>query len=663
MMRLRLPAHIWCTTLLSFFLLATATKAEAAKPLLLAHYMPWYASKAVSGAWGWHWTMDHFAPDKMLWDGKREVASHDYPLIGAYDSGDAAALECQVLLMKFAGLDGVILDWYGVGSVQDHPAIHGHVIKLIPWLKRAGLRFALCYEDQALKSMEPGEGLAQASKDLRWVEKEWFGDPSYVRLAGRPLLLVFGPQHLPSEWWQQQRTSLVSRPFISGLPHLWRIHGLDGGFAWPPVADGKALSSEQWRQELARLYAPSAMGEHGIATAFPGYKDIYATAGVRSSYGSIAPKAGATFVETLDMALKSGAPIVQIATWNDYGEGTMIEPTRNHGYRHLECLQRLSKAHGVADLRLPVQLYQLRKRGGDSATLDKAAALLFDGKCLDAEAILASVGRKLGEQDATFAETPGEPDPGYRLTTEVLYRDEQGATDAMHQRCRLDVYAPAAKRASPTVVWFHGGGLTQGERSIPLPLRRQGLIVVSVNYRLSPAAKSPIFIEDAAAAVAWVYQHIGEFGGSKDKIFVSGHSAGAYLATLVVLDKKWLVAHGLDANRLAGLIPLSGQMITHYTIREERGIEETQPIIDDLAPLFHLRKDAPPMLLVTGDREKELMGRYEENAYFWRMAKLVGHLDVTLHELDGFDHGKMPEPAFPLLRQFIESRANKAKRK
>jgi hypothetical protein len=111
----------------------------------------------------------------------------------------------------------------------------------------------------------------------------------------------------------------------------------------------------------------------------------------------------------------------------------------------------------------------------------------------------------------------------------------------------------------------------------------------------------------------------------------------------------------LEPKAIAGLIPLSPQVVTHFAIREERGIGEKQPIIDDLAPLFHVKSDAPPMLIVTGDREKELMGRYEENAYFWRMMKLAGHKDVTLHEIQGFDHGKMAEPAMPLVLRFIET--------
>jgi hypothetical protein len=103
------------------------------------------------------------------------------------------------------------------------------------------------------------------------------------------------------------------------------------------------------------------------------------------------------------------------------------------------------------------------------------------------------------------------------------------------------------------------------------------------------------------------------------------------------------------------LIPYSGHTITHFTVRGERGIDGKQPIIDEMAPLFHVRKDAPPLLLITGDRELEMLGRYEENAYLWRMMKLVGHPNVELFELDGYDHGGMAKPSHPLLLKFVRS--------
>jgi len=250
----------------------------------------------------------------------------------------------------------------------------------------------------------------------------------------------------------------------------------------------------------------------------------------------------------------------------------------------------------------------------------------------------------------------GDAEPSsksYETQIDILYRTAGELTEYMRELCRLDVYYPAKTTYFPTVVWFHGGGLTGGNRSIPEGLKEKGIAVVAANYRLSPGVRSPAWIEDAAAAVAWTFLNIERFGGSTNRIFVSGHSAGGYLTSMVGLDKRWMAAHNIDANAIAGLIPLSGQAITHFVVREERGIGNKQPVVDDLAPLYHVRKDAPPLLLITGDRELEMLGRYEENAYLWRMMKEVGHTNTVLCELDGFNHGQMAEPAYPLLVRFI----------
>ena len=243
---------------------------------------------------------------------------------------------------------------------------------------------------------------------------------------------------------------------------------------------------------------------------------------------------------------------------------------------------------------------------------------------------------------------------GYATKREILYRSESDLSDYMKTQCRLDLYYPTEKSDYPTIVWFHGGGLKAGKRSIPKALTEKGVAIAAVSYRLHPKVKAPAYIEDAAAAIAWVFQNIEKYGGSPKRIFVSGHSAGGYLTSMVGLDKRWLAAHNIDANQIAGLIPCSGHTITHFTVRAERGIDGKQPILDDLAPLFHVREDAPPLLLITGDRELEMLGRYEENAYLWRMMQVAGHQHTTLHELDGYNHGQMAQPAFPLLLRFIE---------
>ena len=247
----------------------------------------------------------------------------------------------------------------------------------------------------------------------------------------------------------------------------------------------------------------------------------------------------------------------------------------------------------------------------------------------------------------------------YVLEENISYQSEslQNGDAYIKERCKLDIYYPKDTTNVATIVWFHGGGLEFGEKNIPEGLLEKGVVVVTVNYRMHPKVKHPVYIEDAAAAVAWTFKNIERYNGDPKKIFLTGHSAGGYLANMVGLDKSYLEEHDVDANELAGLIPFSGHAITHFTIRRERGIKGTQPIIDKYAPLFHVRNDAPPMLLITGNREKELLGRYEEVAYLYRMMQVVEHPDVELMELDGYGHN-MVYPAIPLLLNFVKQKSN-----
>lgn len=251
----------------------------------------------------------------------------------------------------------------------------------------------------------------------------------------------------------------------------------------------------------------------------------------------------------------------------------------------------------------------------------------------------------------------------YTTKTDVNYYSDSGVKqdDYAARKCVLDIYYPKDAKNATTIIWFHGGGLTGGKTEIPEALKNNNYIIVGVDYRLSPKVKAPVYIEDAAAATAWVFSHIAEFGGNPDSIFISGHSAGGYLGLMITLDTTYLAKYHIDPNKIAGLVPFSGQAITHFTVRKENGIKNTQPLIDKYAPLYFVRKDTPPILLITGDREMELLGRYEENAYLARMFKLVRNEKVTLYELQGYDHN-MSVPAFPLLLKFVKEHGSKEKK-
>lgn len=243
---------------------------------------------------------------------------------------------------------------------------------------------------------------------------------------------------------------------------------------------------------------------------------------------------------------------------------------------------------------------------------------------------------------------------GYKTENNILYKAENDEYSA--KMCRLDVAYEQDAKDRPVIVWFHGGGLTSGSRFVPRTLTRDGAVVVGVGYRFVTEVDLADVLDDAAASVKWVMDNIGQYGGDVNKIYLAGHSAGGYIVDMLGLDKHYLAKYGIDADSMAAIVPYSGQVITHFAQRKKNGIKELTPTIDEFAPLYFVRADAAPFLVISGDREMELYGRYEETAYFVRMLRLNGHKDVTFFELDGFDHGDMAEPGHLILLKYIRNR-------
>tara|TARA_B100001175_G_scaffold314417_1_gene323719 strand:+ start:1220 stop:2020 length:801 start_codon:yes stop_codon:yes gene_type:complete len=241
----------------------------------------------------------------------------------------------------------------------------------------------------------------------------------------------------------------------------------------------------------------------------------------------------------------------------------------------------------------------------------------------------------------------------YKTLTDIPYYENPVDGTYQEERCKLDLYYPVDNQNFPTVVWFHGGGLKSGSKAIPEQLKGKDLAVVAVNYRLHPKVNAPKYIEDAAAAVAWVFKNIDRYGGDNKQIYVCGFSSGGYLSLMVSLDQKWLKKYKLEANQIKGVITLSATTFTNHTIRKEYGMEITQALIDHYAPVYSARGDAPRITLITGDREKEFFGMYEENAYLRRMLKINGHEKNELIEIGGYGH-EITEAGLPLLLKRIE---------
>lgn len=371
---------------------------------LLAHYMPWYEANPANKQWGWHWTMNHFQPDRLT-NGRREAASRFYPLIGLYDSNDPDTLECHVLLMKLAGIDGVIVDWYGPDEFLDYGIIHRNTQHLIRFIKKAGLQFAIMYEDQTVprmieaKKLTADGAVAHGQRILEWIQANWFTDPAYLKRNNRPVFMVFGSGYYKGDQWERIFSKLALRPCF--FTESDRRSPADGGFSWPQPGGG----TDGALREIDHFYNISRGWSEFVPAAFPRFKDIYEAAKVHKSWGQIDDRDGKTYAETLERALKSKAPITQLVTWNDWGEGTILEPSVELGYRDLEVTQRLRRQHldprfpyTAPDLRLPVTLYTLRKKHANNpkakAQLEEASRLLFAGRTDKARSLLTSLQKE-----------------------------------------------------------------------------------------------------------------------------------------------------------------------------------------------------------------------------------------------------------------------------
>lgn len=253
---------------------------------------------------------------------------------------------------------------------------------------------------------------------------------------------------------------------------------------------------------------------------------------------------------------------------------------------------------------------------------------------------------------AALSAQPHPQDKGYNYVQNISYVSADETDTYRKSRCVLDIYYPDTDKGFATLIWFHGGGLESGNKELLDGFRRQGFAVVSVNYRLFPQGKCPDYLYDAAQAVAWTFENISRYGGTPDQIYVSGHSAGGYLTLMMALAKEYTEAFGLDADRIAKAYPISGQTVTHYTIRKERGLPDGIPVIDEYAPMTHAARGGAPLILISGDRSLELLARYEENLHLQALLKNFGH-DSVLYEMQGFDHGTVLAPAVSLISSDI----------
>ncbi|MES2760358.1 MAG: alpha/beta hydrolase [Pseudomonadota bacterium] len=177
-------------------------------------------------------------------------------------------------------------------------------------------------------------------------------------------------------------------------------------------------------------------------------------------------------------------------------------------------------------------------------------------------------------------------------------------------RNKLDIYRPAnATAASPVVVFFYGGNWTTGQRAdyafVGRALAARGIVVVIPDYRLYPEVRYPDFLDDSAQAVAWTASQISRYGGDPARLFVMGHSAGAYNAAMLALDPRWLGKQGSAPAALRGWIGLAGPYdflpVVNPTARPVFHFPNT-PV--DSQPINHVGATRLPALLIAAQEDK-----------------------------------------------------------
>ena len=225
---------------------------------------------------------------------------------------------------------------------------------------------------------------------MLYVQTNFFIDPSFLRLSNAPVFLNFGPQyfHNSSDW-----ASIFSVLNAANQPAFFtednRLSPVGmGAFDWPPMGlsggGTNTLTPAQLQSYLVSFDQKAGGWPGFVSSAFPRFHDIYARAGVGSSYGYLDDANGSTLTSTLSRAMTNHSAVVQVVTWNDFGEGTIVEPTQDYGYRDLGVVQNLRRqylnpsfSYHTNDLAMAFRFYNLRKQYGNSPAISAELNRIF----------------------------------------------------------------------------------------------------------------------------------------------------------------------------------------------------------------------------------------------------------------------------------------------
>jgi acetyl esterase/lipase len=251
-----------------------------------------------------------------------------------------------------------------------------------------------------------------------------------------------------------------------------------------------------------------------------------------------------------------------------------------------------------------------------------------------------------------------EPVPAAKAVEQVeIVADVQYYTgkDADPSRQKLDIYLPKGKKDFSVLFFVHGGAWRHGDKrqlgiysALGMFWAKHGIAAVIPNYRLTPAVVHPEHVKDVARAFAWTYKNIARYGGRREEIFVSGHSAGGHLVALLATDEVYLKAVGLSLDTIRGAIPMSGV----YDLSESSRLFEVTfgadpKVRQEAAPLCHACSKAPPFLIIYAEHDLAACGKAPSERF--SEALRAKHADAQTLEVKGRNHATL------LLNALVES--------
>lgn len=367
--------------------------------MLICHYFNWFKTPEGRGGWhNWEWKGNgpKHDPEKILPNGRRDICSVYYPLIGPYDSADPDVIEYHMLSAKAAKIDGFFIDWYGIPSDEEKafPALLDQAQKL-------GFKMCICFEDKAMfgyyyKARSREEAVDNAIKNLNYILETHARHPAYLKIDGKPVVINFS--------WSEPTPSVESQGFYAKeykyilsrvrekhpVTFIHDYHGhvkeqywdvSDNLYPWLDV-NGEFLdrfyAEAQKQKQAGRIDAVAGL-------VYPGFDNT----GVWG-WGSgpfITPRENGAFYErSWQKALAQDIRFLQIATWNDFGEGATLEPAVEYGFQYLDLTEKNAAAFkGVASdrgraLRIPHRMYQARQAIKKLRAEDAEQAAELDGQ-------------------------------------------------------------------------------------------------------------------------------------------------------------------------------------------------------------------------------------------------------------------------------------------